>query len=160
MERCFAALLKEWEFIRGCSRSFVTQMSDADLDRKLPRPGLDTLRKHFEEMIDVQNAYTAAIGTGVMKFSGVPNSEYGGDLPTEELLERMASADRRLAAALETVTPDDQVEWFGEKLDLLGHLATLISHEAMHVGQAIAFCYALDMPIPEAVEKNWALSGK
>jgi len=30
----------------------------------------------------------------------------------------------------------------------------------MHVGQAIAFCYALDMPIPEAVEKNWALSGK
>jgi uncharacterized damage-inducible protein DinB len=160
MERCFAALLREWEFIRDCSRSFVTEMSDEDLDRKLPRLGLDTLRKHFAEMVDVQNAYTAAIGTGVMKFGGVPNSEYGGDLPAEELLERMASADRRLIATLETVTSDDQVEWFGEKLDLLGHLAALISHEAMHVGQAIAFCYALGMPIPETVERNWALSGR
>ncbi|NLU42185.1 MAG: DinB family protein [Firmicutes bacterium] len=160
MDRCFAALLKEWEFIRGCSRSFVSQMSDEDLDRELPRLGLDTLRKHFEEMIDVQNAYTRAIGTGVMEFNLIPNSEYGGDLPAEELLERMASADRRLAAALEAVTPDDQIEWFGEKLDLLGHLAALISHEAMHVGQAIAFCYALDMPIPEVVVKNWALSGR
>jgi uncharacterized damage-inducible protein DinB len=160
MDRCFAALLKEWEFIRGCSRSFVSQMSDEDLDRELPRLGLDTLRKHFEEMIDVQHAYTRAIGTGVMEFNLIPNSEYAGDLPAEELLERMASADRRLLAALEAVTPDDQVEWFGEKLDLLGHLAALISHEAMHVGQAIAFCYALDMPIPETVVKNWALSGR
>lgn len=160
MERCIAALLEEWEFIRGCSRSFVAEMIGEHLDRVLPRLGLNTLRKHFEEMIDVQDSYTSAVGTGVMEFSGVPDSELGGDLSAEELLERMASADRRLIAALETAAADDQVEWFGEKRDLLGHLTALISHEAMHIGQVIAFCYALGMPIPETVEKNWALSGR
>ena len=71
-----------------------------------------------------------------------PIRRCGGDLPAEELLERMASADRRLIATLETVTSDDQVEWFGEKLDLLGHpgRTDLSRGDARRPGNRILLC--------------------
>ncbi|MTI96584.1 MAG: hypothetical protein FH749_14105 [Firmicutes bacterium] len=71
----------------------------------------------------------------------------------------MQEADDELAAALEKANPQDTVNWFGSDRLLPYHLAVIISHESMHIGQIIAFCYALGIKIPEFVTNNWALSG-
>ncbi|MTI96585.1 MAG: hypothetical protein FH749_14110 [Firmicutes bacterium] len=65
MDKVLAALLQEWEFTKSCTKSFINELSDEDLNRKLPRKGLDTFRKHFQEMIAVQKDYVAAISSGV-----------------------------------------------------------------------------------------------
>jgi hypothetical protein len=60
----------------------------------------------------------------------------------------MADANARFAEVLETASDDAQVEWFGEKRLLSYHLGVIISHEMLHLGQIIAFCYAMDIEIP------------
>lgn len=160
MEKWAEALLSEWEFTRSCTKAFINGLGDEEMDRKLPRKGLDTFRKHFEEMIEVQEAYVAAIGSGVMEFSDKPDSELDGLSSKEELLAGMAAADEHLRSALENAGKDSYVQWFGEERLLPYHIAVIISHESMHIGQIIAFCYALDIEIPGYVVENWALSGK
>lgn len=160
MEKWAESILREWEFIRSCSTAFINELSDAELDRQLPRQGLNTLRKHFQEMHEVQRDYVAAIGSGVMKFTGHADHEIDGLAGKEQLLSDMADADARLKAALADVKEATQILWFGENHLLPGHLAAMNNHEAMHVGQIIAFCYTLDIEIPQYIVKNWALSGR
>lgn len=160
MDKQLEALLGEWGFSRDCSKTFLKELDDVDLDCQLPRKGLDTIRKHLREMLEIQRDYTAAIETSVMRFNDIPDSEIDASQSSEELLAEMHKADAALTAALECSSHNTEVDWFGRKKMLPSHLAALIAHEAMHVGQIIAFCYALDIKIPQPVRKHWALSGK
>ena len=159
MIKHYQVLLTEWEFIRRCSREFIQHLSDAELDRKLPRKGLDTFRKHFQEMIGVQRDYTAAIHSGKIEFTGGPDAQLSGDWSKEKLLSAMDAADAELARAVGEAAETAQVDWFGEQRSLTGHLAALVSHEALHIGQIVAFSYVLGIAIPKFVIDNWALSG-
>lgn len=159
MFKHYQALLSEWEFVRRCSREFIGHLSDAELDRKLPRKGLDTFRKHFQEMSGVQQDYIAAIKSGKVSFTGGPDDHLSGDWTKEQLLAAMDAADASLAKVLADAGEEDTIDWFGEKRMLASHLAALISHEMLHIGQIVAFCYALGIDIPEFVREQWALSG-
>lgn len=160
MDKNLEAILFEWNFIRSCSISFINDLSDADLDRILPRKGLNTFRKHFQEMIEVQNDYLVAISNSKMAYNGTPDSQFDGNFTKEQLLDNMKSLDSKLEEVLESINENAYVEWFGKKLPLSFHLSAMISHESMHIGQIIAFCYALDIQIPNYIIENWALSGK
>ncbi|MDF2519388.1 MAG: hypothetical protein K0R84_16 [Clostridia bacterium] len=160
MGKSIEALKKEWEFIRSCSTSFINELSDGDLDRKLPREGLDTLRKHFEEMFEVQNDYVDAINSSVMEFNSPADTDIEGKLTKQELLDNMQKVDEKLFAVLEKANENGQVVWFGEKEHLAYHIAAMIAHEALHIGQIIAYCYALNIDIPEFIVESWALSGR
>ncbi len=155
MEKQFAAVLEEWCFVRESTKAFLRDLDDGDLDRLLPRKGLDTIRKHLREMLELQKDWVTAIDTHVMRFNDIPDSQVDDSQSSAELLADMQEID----AAMERARSDTVVEWFGQKKLLSYHMAGLIAHEAMHVGQIIAFCYALDMKIPEQVRKHWALSG-
>jgi uncharacterized damage-inducible protein DinB len=160
MEKNISGVLKEWEFIRSCSICFIKELSDDDLNRKLPRKGLDTIRKHFQEMIEVQRDYVKAIGTSNMDFNTMADSDMEGKASKEELLEDIKIVDKALITVLEKSHENSQVSWFGHKQVLTFHIGALIAHESMHIGQIIAFCYALDIDIPKYIINNWALSGK
>lgn len=160
MDKSIGALVNEWEFIRSCSKAFIRELSDEQLDSKLPRKGLDTFRKHFQEMIEVQRDYTAALTSGVMAFNGIPDAEIDGRGSKEELLEAMAALDEEMIELLRAAVPDQEIRWFGQSQLLPFHLSALICHEAQHIGQIIAFSYCQDFAIPEFVKNNWALSGK
>lgn len=160
MEKGLQGLQKEWEFIRNCSKTFIKELSDTDLDRKLPRKGLDTIRKHFQEMIEVQIDHVDAIGTNVMEYNSCPDTHIDGNLSKEKMLNRMDMVDKDLSKALEAAHEGLEVEWFGQKQLLPYHLSAMICHESMHIGQIIAFCYVLDIEIPKFVRESWALSGK
>lgn len=160
MDKNVQTMLKEWEFIRSCTTSFIGGLSDADLDAPLPRRGLDTFRKHCEELISVQGDYITAITSGTMRFTGPADAAVPGNMPKAELLSAIDALDTKLAETLEVADPATSVIWFGQPRSLVGHLAALIDHEAMHIGQSIAFCYALGIAIPDYITREWALSGE
>ncbi|RKD33423.1 hypothetical protein [Thermohalobacter berrensis] len=72
----------------------------------------------------------------------------------------MKLVDNSLKSALDNINKNKQIGWFGEKQLLPYHLSAMIAHETMHIGQIIAFCYTLDIDIPDYVKESWALSGK
>ena len=57
-------LWSEWILGRSHVKAFVQNLSYNLLDRKLPRKGLDTIRKHIEELIQVQSDYIDLIVGG------------------------------------------------------------------------------------------------
>ncbi|MDP5275206.1 hypothetical protein [Chengkuizengella axinellae] len=63
MEPAIHVQLMQWESMRSYSVSFIKELSDADLDQTLPRKGLNTLRNHFEEMVEVQKDFVDAISS-------------------------------------------------------------------------------------------------
>jgi len=47
--------LSDWKYGRGIILKFITELNDNDLDKKLPRKELNTIRKQIEELV-VSNA--------------------------------------------------------------------------------------------------------
>lgn len=54
MNTALIGLLEEWQYVRGRTRCFILHLSDDELDRPLPRTNLNTIRKHCEELLEVQ----------------------------------------------------------------------------------------------------------
>jgi len=154
------AILKEWEITRWGTTELIKALGDEGLKLTLPRKGLDTFGKHFEEMITVQESAVKAIVTGSMTFDGCKSdNEYEGLMTAEELLEKMEEVDTRMTGVLADKDGQFEIDWFGKASIPVGHIGWLIMHEAFHFGQLIAFCYVLDVEVPESVVKAWALSG-
>lgn len=152
-------LIEDWEFIRSNTIDFLESLSDEQLQKKIPRPGLDSFLKHFQEMADVQEAYLDACETGEMAFDKVKeNDEYENNTTREAVLAKMKEQDARIAPLL-TNSPNAEVVWDeNDKKTISAQIRNLCMHEALHIGQLIAFSYALDIKIPESVVEAWALS--
>ncbi len=160
MNESIESLHQEWLFIRECTKSFINKLSDEELDKILPRKGLNTIRKHFEEMMEVQKDYIMAITNGNMVFNSKSDSEVTGKMSKEEILVTMETLDKDLIKVLSEIDTTHKITWFGHEKFIAFHLSALVAHESFHMGQFVAFCYTLDLPIPEYVIKNWALSGR
>ena len=48
---------------------------------------------------------------------------------------------------------------FGNKHNIHQHICAMISHEMMHIGQVVAFCYAVGITIPDDIVETMALDG-
>lgn len=160
MECEINGLIEQWESIRCNSLSFINELSDEMLDKSLPRKGLDTIRKHFVEMCEVEKDYVNAIKSGVMDFNGPSDSDIPGDTSKDELINNMKKEDEKLVSYLSNNSYNKNIIWFGEKKSISYHISALIAHESLHIGQIIAFCYLLNIDIPKDVVESWALSGK
>lgn len=152
--------LRDWNEVRWNSVEFIKSLGTRRLNTKLPRPGLDTFCKHFQEMIDAEDAYTRAIQSGRMSFDNMRgNDEYVGDESAKNLLTRMKKADAALRATVRSAKPSAKVHWPGLGRRSVGSLlANLASHEMFHIGQLVGFCYATGVPLPKALVKAWFLS--
>lgn len=101
MTQDIKAILKEWETIRWSTKELVNALGDEGLKVKLPRKGLDTFGKHFEEMVTVQESAICAIESGSMTFDGCKKDhEYEGMIGVQELLKKMEELDKRLIGLL------------------------------------------------------------
>lgn len=160
MSEPISAVLGDWRFIRGHTKAFIEKLGKIGLKSELPRPGLNTPAKHFQEMLDVQRCYREAINSGVMSFDVVlENDAYEGQESVETLLEKIEMEDSLLQLAVESAGENVTINWPGEgPKPLLSHLSNLLMHESLHLGQLIAFCYATGLPLPEKVSEEWALS--
>lgn len=64
-------VVDDWRYLRNNTKAFINELTDEELNRKMPRPGIDTFMKHFEEMCDVEQAYLDACISGFMEFDCV-----------------------------------------------------------------------------------------
>lgn len=153
-------LLQDWADARWNTTEFIKGLGDEGLNAKLPRPGLDTFCKHFQEMIDAEEAYTKAIKRGRVVFDDMGgNDDYPGDEGAESLLSRMKKADTALQKAARSALDGTEVDWPGLGPKTVHSLiVNLVSHEMFHVGQLVAFCYATGVRLPEALVGSWFLS--
>lgn len=158
MNNSLKGLIEEWEYIRGLTKCFIEYLSDADLDKELSRNNLNTIRKQCEELLEVQNCYVKALDTGSINFGGYQDQKLPGDTSKEELLKRCNELDTLLINKIEGLNENETIIWFGEAKTIHAHLAAMIAHESMHVGQMVAFCYSTDIQIPEKIVNNMALS--
>jgi len=151
------ALLADWKETRGITLRFLNELSDADLDKQLPRKVLNTIRLQAYELMLGQNGYVNALTTKTVVFG----DEYLNyeSWPKQALVERMTELDAKLEKSLERMDGTEGIGFFGEQLNVHQIISMMTGHEQMHIGQIIAFCYATGIEIPASIVEHMNLEG-
>jgi uncharacterized damage-inducible protein DinB len=152
-----ADLITVWQEVHWNTTEFINSLGDEGLKTKLPRGGLNTFCKHFQEMLDAQNSYINAIKTGEMRFDEMAE-DYSGDETAENLLSQIEELDNQLIEAIENAPDDLKINWPDGEQSLAYTLSNLQIHEIFHIGQLIAFCYATRTPLPQPLVESWFLT--
>ena len=156
MVESLKALLADWKVARSITVGFLEELSDADLDRELPRKYLNTIRLQAYELTLFQRDVVNALGTDTLAYT----EEYQYvNLPTQEILDIMAELDAQLEKALESLTGTETMDYYGEVRNVHQIISMMTGHEQMHIGQIIAFCYAVGIEIPQSISEPMALEG-
>ncbi|MDQ0361539.1 DinB family protein [Breznakia pachnodae] len=148
--------LDEWKSTRKNTIELINDLKNEDIDFNLPRPILNTLKKHFQEMIDIQQAYVMAIEKGNMSFD-LTSDTYHGEISYIELTNMMKELDESMVNIIARKDHLFTIDWFGDIKTISSHLCSLVAHETFHQGQIVAFYYTLGRAIPELVAEDWAL---
>jgi len=150
------ALLEDWKETRSITLGFLNELSDADLDKELPRKKLNTIRLQAYELTLFQRDIVNSLGTDKLAYE----EEYNYiNTPTDDIIKRMKELDAQFEKALETLKGTEIMEYYGEQRNVHQIIAMMISHEEMHIGQIIAFCYAVGIEIPKTITEQMALEG-
>jgi len=150
------ALLESWNETRSIILGFLDELSDADLDKKLPRKMLNTIRLQAYELTLFQSDIVDSLSTKVVDFG----EEYlYKNLQTQDLVKKMAELDAKLEKLLGSMDGTEIMDYYGEKQNVHQVISMLIGHEYMHVGQVIAFCYATGIEVPKSISEPMALEG-
>ena len=151
------ALLADWKETRGITLTFVNELSDADLDKKLPRKKLNTIRLHMYELTLGQRGYVDSLTTKAVIFG----DEYLNyeSWPKQDLVEKMKTLDAELEKSLALMDGTEIIDFFGEQINVHQIISMMTGHEQMHIGQIVAFCYATGIEIPESISEQMALEG-
>ena len=150
------ALLASWKETRSVTLGFLEELSDADLDRQLPRKELNTIRLQAYELTLFQRDIVNSLGTDKLAYE----EEYKYvNMPTHDIIAKMGELDAQFEKALESLTGNEIMDYYGDKRNVHNIISLLIGHEEMHIGQIIAFCYATGIEIPESISEPLALEG-
>jgi len=150
------AQLADWTQTRSIILGFLEELSDTDLDKKLPRNVLNTIRLQAYELTLFQRDIVNSLSTKVVDFG----DEYLYEVwPKKALIERMAELDAQLERALEGMDGMETIDFYGDKQNVHQIISCMIGHENMHVGQIIAFCYATGIEVPRSISEPMALEG-
>ena len=157
MTQSLKAILAEWKETRSITLLFLNELSDSDLDKTFPRKKLNTIRLQAYELTLGQRGFVDSLTTKVVTFG----DEYLNyiNLPKQELIERMTELDTKLENSLEIMNGTESIDYFGEQKNVHQIITTMIGHEQMHIGQIIAFCYAIGIEIPKSITEHMALEG-
>ena len=156
MVESLKALLADWKETRSIILGFLDELSDADLDKKLPRKKLNTIKLQAEELTIFQEDIVESLTTKVVDFGDEYLYE---NMSKQAIVEKMAKLDAQLEKALESLDGTEIIDYYGEKRNVHQIISLMIGHEYMHVGQIIAFCYATGIEIPESISEPMALEG-
>ena len=148
--------ISDWKYGRGIVLQFLSELSDDDLDKKLPRKQLNTIRLQIKELAEIQNHYVNALTTRKIKFDGGSPVK---DKSKQGLTDFMAELDTKLEETLEAFDGTETIGWFGESKNIHEHISAMIGREQMHIGQIVAFCYAIGIRIPDGITSTMALDG-
>lgn len=156
MTESLKALLANWKETRSITLGFLEDLSDADLEKKLPRKYLNTIKLQAEELTIFQEDIVDSLNTKVVDFG----EEYiYENIPKQAIIKKMKELDTRLEKSLESFNGTETLDYYGDKQNIHQVIAMMIGHEYMHIGQIIAFCYATGIEIPAEITEGMALEG-
>ena len=155
MLNSFEGQLADWKYARGLTLKFLAELSDADLDKKLPRKELNTVRLQLEELVMMQENWQGAIAAKSMDFT----AESLADTSKQGLATKFSELDKKLEETLAALDGDEVIDWYGDEKSIYEHFSSMIGHEMMHIGQIIAFCYATGIHIPDEITETMSLDG-
>jgi uncharacterized damage-inducible protein DinB len=144
--------VQAWKRHHEMTYSFLDQLTEEQLQVKLPREGLTTFAKHFQEMADVQNSYAEALHTGKLDFTRLANAApYSGKATKAELRAEYGQADQAIENGLRDCPSDRVIDIFGMAGARADLVQTLLHHELFHHGQFFLLAHGMKMDVP----KNW-----
>ncbi|MCL2576098.1 MAG: DinB family protein [Defluviitaleaceae bacterium] len=150
------ALLEDWKETRSVILGFLDELSDADLDKILPRKNLNTIRLQAYELTLFQRDIVNSLTTKSVDFE----EEYlYKNISKQALTEKMAELDTKLEESLELMDGTEMIDYYGQQRNVHQVISLMTGHEYMHIGQIIAFCYATGIEIPESISEPMALEG-
>lgn len=147
--------IADWKYGRGITLKFISELSDNDLDKNLPRKNYNTIRLQVEELARIQSYYVDALITKKMHFEGNPVQ----DKSKQGLKNIMEDLDEKMERVLDVFDGSETIDWYGTPKIINEHISAMIGHEQMHIGQIIAFCYATGIHIPDSITNEMALNG-
>lgn len=150
-------MLQGFSANRRLTLDLLEALSAQELERRWPRPGLDTFSQQIQEMAQVQLACVSALRSGVMDFSPVPAvTDFPDGVAKERLRELLSEADSKLEEALQGPVKAS-IRWDDVELPPEAHLTNLLAHEVFHQGQMVMAMYLLKIQVPESWRLSWAL---
>ena len=156
MVESLKALLAGWKETRGITLGFINELSDANLDKILPRQKLNTIRLQAYELTLFQRDVVNSLASMVLIYE----EEYlYKNLPKQAIVERMAELDAQLEKALESLDGTEIIDYYSQPQNVHQIISMMIGHENMHIGQIIAFCYATGIEVPKSISEPMALEG-
>jgi hypothetical protein len=145
--------LAAWRRHHQMTYSLLKQLSEKQLTHELPRPGLNTFTKHFEEMAEVQQDYARAFQSHILKFT--EGSVYKGLSTRDELGAAFARADQAVEEGIAACLPDQPIDIFGVAGTRADLVQTLLHHELFHHGQFSIFSYEMRFNLPKDWRDFW-----
>jgi uncharacterized damage-inducible protein DinB len=149
LDNAMAAWMRHHEM----TYSLLDQLTEEQLYAKLPRPGLNTFAKHFEEMAEVQQDYARAFHTHKLAFT--EGTIYKGISTKEELKAGFAQADKAIEDGIAACPPDERIDIFGVAGTRADLIQTLLHHELFHHGQFSVFSHELKFNLPKDWRDFW-----
>ncbi len=145
--------LAAWKRHHQMTYSLIDQLTDEQLTHLLPRPGLNTFTKHFEEMAEVQKDYARAFHSHTLQFT--TGSVYRGRSSKAELREAFAKADQAVMEGIAACPPDQRIDIFGVAGTRADLVQTLLHHELFHHGQFSVFSHEMKFNLPKDWRDFW-----
>lgn len=159
MKKTIALLLENWRETRALTFDLINSVSTSLLNKKLPRPGLNTFAKQILELADVETAYTLALLKNKIDFSKTTDgTEIKGKISKQKLLATLLNADMNLSKAVKAVINwNEKVSLFSKSLPKYSILELITRHETLHHGQFIAYGFLLNLKFPQTWVNAWAI---
>jgi len=145
--------LSAWKRHHQMTFSLLEQLTDEQLYAELPRPGLNTFAKHFEEMAEVQQDYARAFHSYSLKFT--EGSVYRGLSTKAELKAGFARADKAIEEGILSCPQDQTIAIFGVAGTRADLVQTLLHHELFHHGQFSVFSHEMKFNLPKDWRDFW-----
>src|SRR5262249_35313572 len=111
--------LVRWDHVRGMTREFLEQASDALLDF-VPAPGFVSVRDQASHLVEVQGVYQEVLAGGANDFSHKSRYTPSGT-EREVILVALARMDAELEQQLDRLRPSAArwtVDWFGNRIGI------------------------------------------
>ncbi len=161
MKTLLEQLIDRWEFTRGETREVLQSLHD---DQLMFRPEGDKwqpLYYQFNCAARSQLVYTKAVQEGRMDFGWFGSKDLPGkDEATsgETIGKFLDTADALWLAALNRAgSAEAVIKWPDGDKALAIHIASLMEHERMHLGQLISYFTLAGYELPAGFRRNWAL---
>lgn len=158
-QEALARALDSWNQTRSQTLDLIDQLTKGQLTAKFPRPLFDTFGKQFQELGVIQKAYSNAIQTGKVNYTEMM-FDFDDELiiSKSNIVQFLNEINSDFLQVIKGKDPFMTIDWgLPNNPILIEHIYWLNTHEILHHGQLVAYCYLLGIAFPISWNEAWSL---